>query len=234
MFPHITTTDTTPSVSPQIVSTSEVVRWSAETGNPHADQALAVTVPAITVDLTATNWHTGGGEFWWNTGTIAIRMRQQIFISSGISACARGIWTGHENLHVADNRTILNSLAAEAARDSSLQDIFSGRHFERDNFSLIQQTVINVISDIFRRLTGRQVSLRDTRAEYSRVNQTILRSCPGPHYHTVARGENLSMLSDFYYGNQSHATQIYEQNRGIIGSNPNLILPGQRLELPRI
>jgi hypothetical protein len=78
MFPHITTTDTTPSVSPQIVSTSEVIRWSAETGNSHADQALAVTVPAITIDLTGTNWHTNSAEFWWNTGSLRRNVRAHL------------------------------------------------------------------------------------------------------------------------------------------------------------
>lgn len=234
MFPTVNTSDTTPTVNPQVVSPAEVTRKATEAGNAHAAGALAVTVPTITVDLTGTHWHTMGSDFWFNTGAIAIRMRQEMFIASDISLCARGIWTVHENLHVADNRTVLNGLAAQVAADSSLQDIFGGRHFPRTDFSLIQDTVINIVGGIFRRLTGQQVTARDTRAEYSRVNQDIIRSCPGPHFHTVVSGENLSLLSEFYYGTQRHAMKIYNQNRAIIGSNANLIRPGQRLEIPRV
>lgn len=234
MFPAVNTSDTTPVVNPQVVSPAEVTRKATETGHPHAASALAVTVPTITVDLTGTHWHTMGSDFWWNTGTVAIRLRQEVFIASDISMCARGIWAVHENLHVADNRTVLNSLAAQVAADSSLQDIFSGRRFPRSDFAMVQDAVINIIGGIFRRLTGHHATARDTRAEYSRVNQDIIRSCPGPHFHTVVSGENLSLISEFYYGTQRHYMKIYNQNRGVIGANPNLIRPNQRLEIPRV
>jgi nucleoid-associated protein YgaU len=50
----------------------------------------------------------------------------------------------------------------------------------------------------------------------------------------VVSGENLSILSEFYYGTQRHAMKIYDKNRVLIGANPNLIRPGQRLEIPRV
>src|ERR1700754_289194 len=108
MFPAVNTSDTTPVVNPQVESPAEGTRKAAEAGNPQAAGALAVTVPTITVDLTGTHSHTMGNDFWWNTGTIAIRLRQEMFIASDISLCARGIWAVHENLHVADNRAVLN------------------------------------------------------------------------------------------------------------------------------
>ena len=35
-----------------------------------------------------------------------------------------------------------------------------------------------------------------------------------------------------YYGDGSQYTKIYEANKGTIGSNPNLIKPGQKLVIP--
>lgn len=49
-------------------------------------------------------------------------------------------------------------------------------------------------------------------------------------YHTVENGENLSVIAS-RYGLTSWSL-IYEANRDIIGSDPNLIRPGQRLRIP--
>ncbi|RYE30317.1 MAG: LysM peptidoglycan-binding domain-containing protein, partial [Hyphomicrobiales bacterium] len=57
---------------------------------------------------------------------------------------------------------------------------------------------------------------------------------PGPvsRTHTVQRGENLSVISQKYYGTQSKWAVIYAANKAVIGSNPNLIKPGQVLTIP--
>lgn len=50
-------------------------------------------------------------------------------------------------------------------------------------------------------------------------------------YHTVSAGENLSKISEKYYGHQGNWSLIYEANRDLL-TNPNIILPGQRLLIP--
>lgn len=126
-------------------------------------------------------------------------------------------------------------MPTEIANDPSLQAIFRDKQrFPREDFNLIQDAIQNMVGAIFRRLTGEAVTRLDTRREYSRVNQEIIPTCPGPHFHTVVSGENLSLLSEFYYGTQSHAMTIYRRNHVIIGNNPNLIRPGRRLEIPRV
>ena len=57
---------------------------------------------------------------------------------------------------------------------------------------------------------------------------------PGPSatIYTVVRGDTLSGIAGRFYGNQSRWKQIYDANRGVIGSNPNLIKPGQVLTIP--
>lgn len=53
---------------------------------------------------------------------------------------------------------------------------------------------------------------------------------PTSKFHIVENGENLSVIAA-RYGLSSWQT-LYDMNRSVIGSNPNHILPGQRLRLP--
>lgn len=53
---------------------------------------------------------------------------------------------------------------------------------------------------------------------------------PAPGYHTVKPGENLSKIAAANHVQGGWQT-LYHLNRNLIGSNPNLIHPGQRLKL---
>ncbi len=50
-------------------------------------------------------------------------------------------------------------------------------------------------------------------------------------YHTVSGGENLSKISERYYGHQGNWSLIYNANRDLL-TNPNIIVPGQKLLIP--
>lgn len=52
--------------------------------------------------------------------------------------------------------------------------------------------------------------------------------------YTVVRGDNLWKISQKYYGSKKgHLYNlIYNANKKVIGSNPNLIFPGQKLIIP--
>lgn len=52
--------------------------------------------------------------------------------------------------------------------------------------------------------------------------------------HTVAAGDNLSFISERYYGTQANFRIIYEANKDVIGDNMNLIKPGQVLKIPKL
>ncbi len=52
--------------------------------------------------------------------------------------------------------------------------------------------------------------------------------------HTVMPGENLSFISQKYYGTQANFRLIYEANKDVIGDNMNLIRPGQKLRIPKL
>lgn len=54
--------------------------------------------------------------------------------------------------------------------------------------------------------------------------------------HTVAAGETLGDISLKYYNSAVKAKYmaIYEENKDIIGDNPNVIKPGMVLKIPEI
>jgi LysM repeat protein len=53
-------------------------------------------------------------------------------------------------------------------------------------------------------------------------------------FHVVQSGDSLSKLAAGYYGDMYKWPIIYEANRAVIGGNPDLIRPGQRLVLPEL
>lgn len=52
--------------------------------------------------------------------------------------------------------------------------------------------------------------------------------------YTIASGDTLSGIAQHYYGDASRWPELYEANRGVIGSNPNHIRVGQVLTIPRL
>ena len=54
----------------------------------------------------------------------------------------------------------------------------------------------------------------------------------GGQTYTVKSGDSLWSIAKQYYGSGAMYTKIYEANKDLIGGNPNLILPGQKLIIP--
>ena len=50
--------------------------------------------------------------------------------------------------------------------------------------------------------------------------------------HIVQAGESLSLIAKHYYGDVHRWKEIYEANKAVVGSNPDLIKPGQELVIP--
>jgi nucleoid-associated protein YgaU len=48
----------------------------------------------------------------------------------------------------------------------------------------------------------------------------------------VGPGDTLGKIAKKVYGNAALWTKIYQANQGVIGPNPNLIKPGQKLVIP--
>ena len=58
----------------------------------------------------------------------------------------------------------------------------------------------------------------------------------GQACYTVQGGDNLSYISDKFYGNMNADSvgKIYYSNIETIGSDPNVVYPGQKLYIPDV
>jgi len=57
-------------------------------------------------------------------------------------------------------------------------------------------------------------------------------SPPAAKTYTVKKGDCLWNIAKQLYGSGADYSKIYEANKGTVGSNPNLIYPGQVLTIP--
>ncbi|WP_187262583.1 LysM peptidoglycan-binding domain-containing protein [Pontibacter beigongshangensis] len=56
---------------------------------------------------------------------------------------------------------------------------------------------------------------------------------PNQDVYTVSSGDSLSKIAKKFYGDAGSWKKIYEANKATIGSNPDLIKPGQQFVIPR-
>jgi len=58
----------------------------------------------------------------------------------------------------------------------------------------------------------------------------------GQASYTVQSGDNLSYISDKFYGNMNadNVGKIYYSNQETIGPNPDIVYPGQKLYIPDV
>jgi nucleoid-associated protein YgaU len=59
-------------------------------------------------------------------------------------------------------------------------------------------------------------------------------NAPEGDTYTVVSGDSLSKIAKHHYGDAAKWHQIYDANKGVIGSNPDLIEVGQVLTLPKL
>jgi uncharacterized protein YidB (DUF937 family) len=57
-------------------------------------------------------------------------------------------------------------------------------------------------------------------------------AAPAEEKYTVVAGDSLSKIAKRVYGNANDWRRIYDANRQVIGDNPDLIKPGQKLTIP--
>lgn len=220
----------------KVVHPSVVVAKARADGNPNASRALAITVPTLRIDQTGLYYDLGRGGtvFRFRTGVLKLTLRQEIYIASNLTVCARGQWVQHEKDHARDNQQILNTIDRGIRTHPKIKPILITPVWHaRNTFNAVQGTIQAAVGDIFRQRVAAAIRRRDTTAEYARVNRRILAVCPDPFYHVVVRGETLSRLALFYYGRGRLWPTIYRANRGLIGNNPDLIYPKQRLLIPK-
>lgn len=84
----------------------------------------------------------------------------------------------------------------------------------------------------YRKVTVKQSQTRETVTNNitTTATQRTSKSVTSTTY-TVIKGDNLSKIAKNVTGSSSNWQAIYNQNKSVIGSNPNLIYPGQRLTI---
>jgi uncharacterized protein YidB (DUF937 family) len=75
------------------------------------------------------------------------------------------------------------------------------------------------------------------KADFSDVKSGSSSTAPPPkaaeEIYVVVAGDSLSKIAKRAYGNADDWRRIYEANREVIGANPDLIRPGQKLRIPK-
>jgi len=76
------------------------------------------------------------------------------------------------------------------------------------------------------------------KADFSGVKSSSSSTAPAPasageETYTVVKGDSLSKIAKRFYGKASEWKRIYEANRQVIGDDPDLIRPGQKLRIPK-
>lgn len=69
-------------------------------------------------------------------------------------------------------------------------------------------------------------------SSFTPTGDAVAPTAAAPRTYTVQPGDNLSAISQRFYGNANRYTDIYNANQGVIGPNPSLIHPGQVLTIP--
>ena len=237
-MPLIIVADKGEEPEPQIVDPKIVIQKAREGGNPNAALAIAYTDPIINIDQTGLHYQLRnepkGQEFSFDTGTLRIKLKQQMFISNTLSNCAKQKWIVHEKGHVRDYQAVMSKMEEEIKNDPTIWSILiKPKWIQRKKFDETEKKIFNSIVNIFKHLTAQASAAHDTRAEYMQVHSDILRNCPEPYIYEVIKGDTLSRIADFMYGLGSAWQSIYRENQAVIGDNPHMIQEGQRLVIPR-
>lgn len=76
----------------------------------------------------------------------------------------------------------------------------------------------------------------DPRPDFSDVEGGASSTAPPPtpvaQTYTVVKGDSLSKIAQRFYGHANKWRKLYDANRQTVGSNPDLIKPGQVLTIP--
>lgn len=89
----------------------------------------------------------------------------------------------------------------------------------------------------WRDYSPKRIVLPETTSKPARVQQSTRPGSPqgsgtANRSYTVVSGDCLWRIAKKYYGKGSEWRKIYDANKSVIGSNPNLIYPGQVLVIP--
>lgn len=119
--------------------------------------AVAFTHPIINIDQTGLSFRQRQGptgpEFSFDTGTLRLQLRHEMWISNALSNCAQQRWLVHENDHVRDNQRVMTQMDAAIRSYPTLRSLLINPGWTpRARFTAIGQAIFNAVSSHFRSL----------------------------------------------------------------------------------
>lgn len=84
----------------------------------------------------------------------------------------------------------------------------------------------------YQEIAVRQIRVKNNTAQLPKKTEKRVSIVQKPKTYKVKKGDCLWNIAKKYYGDGSKYTKIYEANKKLIGSNPNLIKVGMLLTLP--
>lgn len=183
-MPLTISTRITPAPGAIINTPAEITAMATAQGStvPAGSTVVGITIPIINSDQRGLQYQTrmNGTEFRFNTGTLALTLRQEIHLSSGLSQCARTIWLQHEQKHVRDNERIMARMDPALRADSQFSAILLHPTWRpRSEFPAVQQTIQARVGAIFRDLTSAAAHALDTQREYADTDRQVRLRCGG-------------------------------------------------------
>jgi hypothetical protein len=181
-MPLTITTSSTPPPAPSLDSPADITTLATSQGSsvPAGSTVVGITIPIIRSDQTGLQYHTRNNctEFRFNTGTLALSLRQEIHLSNGLSPCARTIGLQHEQKHVRDNERIMSRMDAALRADPQFAAILVSPSWRpRSEFPVAQQTVQARVGAIFRNFTQNAAAALDTQREYAETDRQVRLRC---------------------------------------------------------
>lgn len=147
------------------------------------------------------------------------------------------VWQGHNSSNSFEY--IINSTVAQGRAIAKHGN--RNKAYEYDDRAYLQWKKYNVeqqasiVEDWFRSSSGGG-NAKDTDPRFTYIFWVIRAGKPGasnvPRYRSVVSGDTLWDIAEEEYGKGRLWPRIYDTNKATVGSNPNLIRPGQRLFIP--
>lgn len=182
-MPLTITTAITAAAGPTLDTPAAISTLAGSRGTPvpSGSTVVGITIPVIRSDQTGLQYHTrnSGTEFRFNTGTLALTLRQEIHLSNALTACAQSIWLQHEQKHVRDNERIMTRMDAALRADAQFADILVNPTTwrPRSQFNATQALIQARVGDVFLQLTQAAVAALDTRQEYANTDTQVRIRC---------------------------------------------------------
>ena len=117
--------------------------------------------------------------------------------------------------------------------------LFDSENYTVDNSRLdtVEYSISFTHAKDIKVYTTAELNIQDTTQVPQTTNDRAASSeaaseTPQKTTYTVKPGDNLWAISKKLLGSGSRYTELYEANKSIIGSNPNLIYPGQTFTIP--